>query len=98
MYGVSIYLSDLETAEQACADARRHGFELLFTSLHLPEDDSSATPRLLRELGSIARRHQLLLIADISGRSLAALGLTASSAGELRRWGVHGVRIDDGAP
>jgi hypothetical protein len=98
VYGISIYLSDLGAAERACADARRQGFELLFTSLHIPEEDGSAMPRLLRELGSIAQRNHLRLVADIAGQSLSALGLTASSAGDLRGWGVHGLRIDDGMP
>lgn len=96
MFGISVYLSDLDAADSACAAGHAQGFELLFSSLHIPEDDPSGYPALLRQLGSIARRNHLMLIADISGRSLGMLGLTGSSAGELRRWGVHGLRVDFG--
>lgn len=96
MYGISVYVADLAAAEQTCAEAHDQGFDRLFTSLHIPEDDPSALPRLLRRLASIAHRNQLALVADISGRTLQALGLDASSVGELRGWGVYGPRIDFG--
>ncbi|HEY5881320.1 MAG TPA: MupG family TIM beta-alpha barrel fold protein [Nakamurella sp.] len=81
MYGISVYVADLAAAEQTCAEAHDQGFDRLFTSLHIPEDDPSALPRLLRRLASIAHRNQLALVADISGRTLQALGLDAP------RWG-----------
>jgi len=96
VYGVSAYLSELGAAEQVCAAARDDGFELLFSSLHIPEDDPTTYTARFRQLASTARRHDLALVADISQRSLPALGLDTETAGDLTRWGVHGLRIDFG--
>lgn len=98
MLGISIYLSKehIDKNLQLIQSAKASGFQSIFTSLHIPEDDPSSYKELLQLLGQHAMNNQMELMADISPKSLAYLGLNDSSVTELVNWGVTGLRIDYG--
>ena len=60
------------------------GCKGIFTSLHIPEDDPSLYATRLKELGSLAKQYKMELVADISPKSLAYLGVTWEKAEKLR--------------
>lgn len=98
MLGISIYLSkeQKEKNHQLIQTAKAKGFQSIFTSLHIPEDDPSTYKELLQVLGQQAINNGMELMADISPKSLAYLGLEYSTVTELVNWGVSGLRIDYG--
>src|SRR5690606_14810569 len=87
-YGVSAYFRHLDVAEEVCASARADGFEYLFGSLHVPEEPEGDFGARMRRVGELAQRSGLKLVVDISGPSLASVGLDVTTAGEMRAWGV----------
>jgi len=98
MKGLSIYLSEPITDETSEWLQRMSavGFTSLFTSLHIPEDDSSLYVERLQALGHLARELGFELVADIAPASLATLGKTWETAATLTDWGVTGLRLDYG--
>jgi len=98
MKGLSIYLSEPITDETSEWLQRMSavGFTSLFTSLHIPEDDSSLYVERLQALGRLARELGFELVADIAPASLATLGKTWETAATLTDWGVTGLRLDYG--
>jgi len=98
MLGISIYLGNEPIVEQEAyiRRMRESGFRSIFTSLHIPEDDSSKYREQLQALGKLATELDMELMADISTYSLQSLGLNWSNAEELVDWGVSGLRIDYG--
>ncbi|MBM7645969.1 hypothetical protein JOD45_002194 [Scopulibacillus daqui] len=98
MLGISIYLNNKLSAsvENFIKAAKQHGFEAIFTSLHIPEDDPSQYREQLQTLGQLSKEHGMILMADISPKSMAYLGLSFTTACKLANWGVDGIRIDYG--
>lgn len=98
MKGLSVYLSEpmTKTFEVWMKRMREIGFTSLFTSLHIPEDDSSVYTERLKQLGTLAKQHDMELFADIAPTSLSALGKTWDDAHTLIEWGVTGLRVDYG--
>ncbi|WP_394679626.1 DUF871 domain-containing protein [uncultured Exiguobacterium sp.] len=98
MKGLSIYLSEPITDETSewLQRMRAVGFTSLFTSLHIPEDDSSLYVERLQALGRLAKTLEYELVADIAPASLATLGKTWETAATLSDWGVTGLRLDYG--
>src|SRR5699024_1797562 len=98
--GISIYLGNKKVADQETymRKMRESGFRSIFTSLHIPEDDSSNYEEQLKELGKLALKLEMELMADISPTSLKALGFGWSNAEQLLNWGLTGLRIDYGVP
>ncbi|WP_413382651.1 DUF871 domain-containing protein [Alkalihalobacillus sp. 1P02AB] len=92
MRGVSIFLGQRsqEQINEYLTTMKEHGFQTIFTSLHIPEDDSSMYIKELKQLGEWAVQHNMELIADISPSSLSLLG----SSIEIK--GLSGLRIDYG--
>ena len=96
--GISVYLGN-EPIEQQTPYIRKmkeSGFQSIFTSLHIPEDDHSAYKDRLQELGRVATELDMELMADISPNSLQALGFNWENADKLLNWGLSGLRIDYG--
>jgi hypothetical protein len=94
-FGLSAYRADLDLLPSVADRAARCGADLLFTSMHLPEDTPEQARSALHLLGGIARDHGLELVADVSPRTRDLLG------GEdawvlLATEGVHRLRLDDG--
>jgi len=98
MKGLSIYLNEPITDEtnEWLQRMRTVGFMSLFTSLHIPEDDSSLYVERLQALGRVAKTLGYELVADIAPASLATLGKTWETAATLTDWGVTGLRLDYG--
>ena len=98
MRGISVYLGEgsVKELEPYIEGVRKLGFTSIFTSLHIPEEDPSLYEERLRELGAVARKYKMELMADISPKSLGHLGFTWENAEGLVEWGVTGLRIDYG--
>jgi hypothetical protein len=83
-----------EVRDAVVEQAVRRGDELVFTSLHLPEDDRLAEHgALLRDLH---RTHGTTFCGDISPLTLERLGGGDEALARLRDWGIAVLRIDFG--
>lgn len=98
MIGVSIYLSKDRVKEQEewLKTVKQYGFSSIFTSLHIPEDDSSLYKEQIQTLGRQAKKYEMELMVDVSPTSLQHLGLTYDNVEQLLQWGITGLRIDYG--
>ncbi|WP_214700243.1 DUF871 domain-containing protein [Exiguobacterium sp. s57] len=98
MRGISIYLSEELSPELIdwMERMREVGFTSIFTSLHIPEDDPTTYTERLQQLGALARRLDMELVADIAPPSLQALGKDWDDAHMLLDWGITGLRVDYG--
>ncbi|WP_080873983.1 DUF871 domain-containing protein [Oceanobacillus timonensis] len=98
MLGISIYLGNTPIEEQLpyIRKMKESGFQSIFTSLHIPEDDQTVYKEQLQALGKAASELDMELMADISPNSLQALGFHWENADQLLNWGLSGLRIDYG--
>ncbi|MEN1967383.1 MupG family TIM beta-alpha barrel fold protein [Lentibacillus sp. N15] len=98
MIGTSVYLSKENQAfhQKWIEKAAKNGFSSIFTSLHIPEDDTKTYKELLIHLGYEAKKHQMKLIADISEKSFAYLNMDVNTIDQLLEWGIMALRVDDG--
>ncbi len=95
--GASVYLHvPIEEQLSYLEKINLYGFQTLFTSLHIPEDDVSLYADRLQRLGRFAEKKGMALVCDVSPQSMAHLKLTWEKASLLRDWGVTGLRIDYG--
>ncbi|EUJ29530.1 outer surface protein [Listeria cornellensis FSL F6-0969] len=83
MFGISIYLSSDHDFETTIQQASKNGFSLIFSSLHIPEENPANYRYLLTRLGAAANAHDMQLILDISSESLAHIGLKIDNADQL---------------
>lgn len=101
MLGFSVFLSEEITEETAAyvEMMSRSGFTHVFTSLHIPEDDSSQYVPRLKSLGEILKAHHMNLMVDISTTGLKQIGFDISSEDDLKaikKLGITGLRMDYG--
>ena len=98
MLGISVYLGSesIKEFEPYIQKVHKIGFSSIFTSLHIPEDDPSLYKERLQELGALANKYKMELMADISPKSLEHLGFTWDNVEGLLEWGVTGLRVDYG--
>lgn len=98
MLGISVYLNKdrMEKNASWIEKAATYGLNSIFTSLHIPEDNPAEYKELLQKLGSMAKKHNMELMADVSPRSLDYLGLDWDHYEELLQWGLSGIRADYG--
>lgn len=96
MYGFSIFMNtDLDDQVRSYIDKMAHyGFEGIFTSMHIPEDDTQLYKQRLIALGSLAQANELKLMVDISGDALAKSGFSFDNIDQLKAIGVTGLRMD----
>lgn len=101
MLGFSIFLGD--SFDQAKVDyihaMQQKGFRKIFTSLHIPEDDSQQVLANLIQLGKLAKELNLEIMADISNDGLKRLGIelnVVESFNQLKEMGITGIRMDYG--
>ena len=96
MYGISIFLGEAltEQVEDYIYEMNRIGFKGIFTSLHIPEDDSSLYADRLKQLGQIAHQLQMKLMVDISGEALNRAGFSFDDVDSILAIGVTGLRMD----
>ncbi|MDT2614488.1 DUF871 domain-containing protein [Enterococcus dongliensis] len=96
MFGFSIFLNESFT-DQTKYDIEamaQNGFSGIFTSLHIPEEDTTQYRKRLIELGAIVKREHLTLMVDISGDALNRAGFSFERVDELKEIGVTGLRMD----
>lgn len=98
MLGISVYLGSesIKDLEPYIQKVHTIGFSSIFTSLHIPEDDTSLYKERLQELGGLASKYEMELMVDISPKSLGHLGYTWGNVEGLLGWGVTGLRVDYG--
>ncbi|GAX47375.1 DUF871 domain-containing protein [Pseudolactococcus reticulitermitis] len=96
MYGFSIFMNtDLnETKRSYLTKMANRGFEGIFTSMHIPEDDVKLYKKRLIDLGGLAKANHLKLMVDISGDALSRSGFSFDNLAELKALGVTGLRMD----
>ena len=96
MYGFSIFMNtDLdETKRSYIKKMANSGFEGIFTSMHIPEDDVTLYKKRLCDLGKLAQSLHLKLMVDISGDALNRSGFSFEDLEELKAIGVTGLRMD----
>ncbi|WP_040978583.1 DUF871 domain-containing protein [Oceanobacillus jeddahense] len=98
MIGISVYLSkeNEEFNQKWIEKTAKNGFSSIFTSLHIPEDDTKLYKELLIQLGREAKKHQMDLFADISPKSFEYLKIDINDIDQLLEWGITGLRVDYG--
>lgn len=98
MFGVSVFLGDELTIEtkdylQAMKDS---GFEGVFSSVHIPEEDPSQYVERLKTLGQWTKEMDMQLMVDISGEALKKIGFSFDRPEEMLAIGITGLRMDYG--
>ncbi|MDF7672560.1 MupG family TIM beta-alpha barrel fold protein [Lactobacillus sp. ESL0701] len=98
MIGFSIYLGEDLTAQDYnyLIAMRNAGFAVVFTSLHIPEDDAQVVLQRLNVLTKWCRNLDLDVIADVSKIGLARLGVMIEDVTQVKALNLTGLRIDDG--
>ncbi|MBO0441926.1 DUF871 domain-containing protein [Candidatus Enterococcus ikei] len=96
MYGISVFLGEELTDETQTyiEEMSRIGFEGIFTSLHIPEDNAALYKKRLEKLGEITQKFKLKLMVDISGDAVKQAGLSFERLDEILAIGVTGLRMD----
>lgn len=98
MFGLSVFLGDELTVEtknylQRMKDS---GFEGVFSSLHIPEEDASQYVTRLKMLGQWTQELKMQLMIDISGDALKKIGFSFERPEEMLDIGITGLRMDYG--
>lgn len=99
MIGFSIFLG--EDPSPSTYDYMKRmkaaNFNGIFTSLHIPEDDSSQYLKRIHALGQKAKELELALMVDISAKALEAIGVKIEeNVSPLKEMGITGIRMDYG--
>lgn len=100
MYGFSVFLNE-QISDAALSEMEkkvRGGFQGIFTSIHIPEDDHSKYLAGLQKLGTFAKKRRIELMVDISGSALQRLGFSYDDVTPLQELGLTGIRMDYGIP
>jgi len=93
--GISIYFTyELEDILKTLNKAKENGFSYAFTSLHIPEEDTSKYVDKVKAFIKECQKLQLFPIVDVSPRALKMLGI--SEFKELHNLGIEHLRLDFG--
>ena len=101
MFGLSVFLGNelTDDKKQYLKQMKEAGFTSVFTSLHIPEENTDQYMQRLTGLGLLVKELDMELIADISKGALEKLGISihsASSLEKLKQLGLKGLRVDYG--
>ncbi|SFA40938.1 hypothetical protein SAMN05192569_1002214 [Parageobacillus thermantarcticus] len=97
MFYLSFYFTEqIDQIEKRFEQANRFGCRELFTSLHIPEDDLAIYRKRLQEIGELAKRYEVGIVADVTPASLVKIGMDGDNLDLLVRSGIRGLRLDDG--
>jgi hypothetical protein len=96
MYGLSVFLGEELTDETQTyiETMSRLGIKGIFTSLHIPEEDSKRYAQRLTKLGELAKKNEMKLMVDISGEALKRAGFSFDRLEDILAIGVTGLRMD----
>ncbi|WP_422446648.1 DUF871 domain-containing protein [Thermoanaerobacterium sp. DL9XJH110] len=98
-YGISVYQTSDFTLEgnlEYMKKAGGIGYNLVFTSLHLPEVDYGKTLDGFKEISKTARESGMELIADISPATMRIFGATCMDLKPFSEFGISFLRADYG--
>ncbi len=100
MLGFSVYLNKKidDGTREYIRKMKRSGFEGIFTSIHIPEEDITSCKQNLQELGKIAKEQNVSVMVDIDQSSLKKLKISMNTIPNLKKAGITGLRIDDKLP
>lgn len=98
MLGASLYLSEgSEKNIQFVKKVSEEGIKKIFTSLHIPEDDTSKTLAVLKEITAVMNERGIELITDVSSGTLTQYNVEKESTTHFfKDLGVKSLRIDYG--
>lgn len=98
MLGFSVYLGrDLTATDyNYLITMRNAGFDTIFTSLQIPEEEPEHVSARLKELTKWCQNLDLEIIVDVSQTSLSEIGVDVSDVGQVQALNLTGLRIDDG--
>lgn len=97
MKGFSVFLSeDLTTKEDYFKKMQQAGFQRIFTSLHIPEEDVTEQLTQIKKLGALAQKYRLDVMADTSMHALNQLLGQDIDLAKLKAYGITGLRVDYG--
>ncbi|MEF2968171.1 MupG family TIM beta-alpha barrel fold protein [Paenibacillus sp. M1] len=93
MGGVLVSLTEqsIDRTLEYLAFMRQYGFDTIFTSLQIPEEEPADLLEPLGRIGGFAGEHGMELMVDVSPRAFRNFTL-----GQLKDRGVTGLRIDNG--
>jgi len=96
--GTSIFLGENlnGTVKESLLSMKKHGFTGIFSSLHIPEDESAHYFKRMKILGEWATELEMEVMMDISGSALPKVGLSFDKPQEILAIGISGLRIDYG--
>lgn len=93
--GVSVYLAyELDEIKDVLNKASQNGFKYAFTSLHIPEDDTSKYVDKIKALVNECKKLHLYPMVDVSPRALKMLGINEFN--QLHDLGIEHLRLDFG--
>lgn len=98
MFGFSVFLNedlDVDSIEYI-GQLAKAGFKGVFTSIHIPEDETKKYSERLKELGKICQELELDLMVDISDQAIHSLGISDDQIEDILEFGVTGIRADYG--
>ncbi|MFM9276997.1 DUF871 domain-containing protein [Paenibacillus jiagnxiensis] len=93
MGGVLVSLTEqsIDSTLEYLSFMRQYGFDTIFTSLQIPEEEPEELLEPLGRIGGFAKEHQMMLMVDVSPRAFRNFSLD-----QLKELGVTGLRIDYG--
>ncbi|MCQ2008780.1 MAG: MupG family TIM beta-alpha barrel fold protein [Sporolactobacillus sp.] len=97
MLGFSVYLSkSIKEQEEKITRYNTYGFEMIFSSLHIPEENANVYRERLYKLGALAKKLKMNLTIDVAADSLNVLQLSLHEVYRLKELGISALRLDDG--
>lgn len=98
MFGISVFLNEdlSDSMKDYIKNMHEMGFQGIFTSIHIPEDESSDYLRRLQQLGIFAKEYKMDLTIDVSANALKKLGIHYNDLTVLIDMGVTAIRVDYG--
>jgi len=94
-FGISVYLSTgIEVNREIINKAKSDGFNLIFTSFHISEENAFNNIENISNLINLCKEEEMFLCADVSIETLNILNI--SSLEELYNIGLSCVRFDYG--
>lgn len=97
--GISVYPgldNSFEENLRLIHTAAKNGVTRIFTSLHIPETDTSVFKTELGSLLHAARSHNMEIISDISPKTMELLGFQQFRLSAFQFLGIHTLRLDNG--
>ena len=94
MLGISVYFSMLDNdyLDQAIA----HGVTVIFTSLHIPEEELVDLDHSVKKLLAYQSNNKLKIVTDVSPVTFQKLGLKPNDFKRLKKMGFTALRLDFG--